>query len=311
MECTQKRLKSLAFSFISLTIIFIIAVIVIPIVIKKSVESDLRKKTIPTIFNTDIWAQFPGKIKSKTSHIFKVLDYSSDDSLNIKDTLVLEEKTSYNNFYYNENRDKITFYTDSEFNLDEPKPKNNSIKTINLGMFEAIESFSNPTDYQKGINSILYLFNKVLNSPDLFIRKIFSYDLFNNVLKNETIIRENILNKIEKEKADKILSTEEIYKKYSFKTLYGFYNWIKILNIPEKIDKSSWLYDLFNLTENDINSILGKDTYLNNKYIQFNSDLATKFNCDNKTLCGNEIFYNQLLSGEVLFHTGRCTARGI
>ena len=304
MECTQKRLKSLAFSFIALTIIFIIAVIVIPIAIKKSVESDLRKKTIPTIFNTDIWAQFPGKIKSKTTHIFKVLDYSSDDSLNIKDTLVLEEKTSYNNFYYNENRDKITFDTGSEFNLDEPKPKNNSIKTINLGMFEAIESFSNPTDYQKGINSILYLFNKVLNSPDLFIRKIFSYDLFNNVLKNETIIRENILNKIEKEKADRILSTEEIFKKYSFKTLYGFYNWIKILNIPEKIDKSSWLYDLFNLTENDINSILGKDTYLNNKYIQFNSDLASRFNCDNKTLCGNEIFYNQLLSGEVLSYFG-------
>ena len=304
MECTQKRLKSLAFMFIALTIIFIIAVIVIPIAIKKSVETDLRKKTIPTIFNTDIWAKFPGKIKSKTTHTFKVLDYSNDDSLNIKDTLILEEKISYDKFNYNNDRDKITFDTNSEFNLDEPKPKNESIKSINLGMFEMIESFSNPTDYQKGINSILYLFNKVLNSPDLFIRKIYSYDLFNNVLKNETIIRENILNKIEKEKADKILSDEEIYKDYSFKTLYGFYNWIKILNIPEKIDKSSWLYNLFNLTEIDINSILGKDTYLNNKYIQFNSDLANKFNCYNKSICGNEIFYKQLLSGEVLSHFG-------
>ena len=304
MKCTQKKLKNLAFIFISLSVLFIIAVIVIPIAIKKSIESKLRKKTIPTIFNTDIWAEFPGKINSKTTHTFKVLDYSDKDSLNVKDTLNLEEKTSYHNFENNKNSDKITFDVRSEFSLDGPKPKNNSIKSVNLGMFEAIESFSNPTDYQKGINSILYLFNKVLNSPDLFIRKIFSYDLFTYLLKNETLVRENILNKIETEKADRILSDEEIYKNYSFKNLYGFYNWIKILNIPEIIDKSTWLYDLFNLTENEINSILGKDNYLNNKYIQFNSELASKFNCYNKSICGNEIFYNQLLSGEVLSYYG-------
>jgi hypothetical protein len=82
--------------------------------------------------------------------------------------------------------------------LEKSKQANDSIKSINLGMFELLESFSNPSIYQKGINSILYLFNKVLNTPELFIKKIFSFDLFTTLLTNETLVRETILKDIEK-----------------------------------------------------------------------------------------------------------------
>ena len=298
MAKTQKILKIIAFIFLTLTVLSIIAVIVTPIILKKNIESNYRDKTIPSKDNIDIWAKFPGEIKSKETHTFKLLDYSQD-SLNVKDSLILEEKTMYDNFEYEDNN-KIKFDAKSTFNFDDQKPKNDSIKTINMGMFETLEYFSNPDKYQVGINSILYLFNKVLISSDLFIRKIYSYNLFKNYLNNETKVRDTILKGIYTEKADKILSNEEIYANYSFKKLSGFYKWIKILNSQEKISKSLWLYDLFNLTENDINSILGNDSYLYKDYLKFNSDLSKQFNCFNEAFCGNEIFYKQLLTGEVL-----------
>ena len=298
MANTQKKLKIIAFIFLTLTVLSIIAVIITPIILKKNIESNYRDKTIPSKDNINIWAKYPGEIKSKTTHTFKLLDYSQD-SLQVKDSLILEEKTMYDNFEYKDNN-KIKFDAKSYFNIEEPKPKNDSIKSINMGMFETLEYFSNPAKYQIGINSILYLFNKVLVSSDLFIRKIYSYYLFINLLNDEAKVRETILKDIDVEKADKILSSEEIYEKYSFKKLPGFYNWIKILNIPEKISKSSWLYNLFNLTENDINSILGNNSYLYTNYAQFNMDLSKQFNCLNENYCGNEIFYKQLLTGEVL-----------
>ena len=101
MAISQKKLKGLAYVFLSLTVLFIIAVILIPIIIKKSVESKYRDKTIPNQFNINLWAKFPGDIKSKTTHTFKILDYS-EESLKIKDSVVLEEKTAYDKFeFYN------------------------------------------------------------------------------------------------------------------------------------------------------------------------------------------------------------------
>ena len=284
--------------FLSLTILSIIIVIVIPIVLKKKIESNYRDKTIPRNNNINLWAKYPGEIKSKTTHTFKVFDHSKEP-LNIKDSLILEEKTSYDNFEFKDNN-KIKFDAESFYDIVEPKPNNDTLKTINLGMFETLEYFSNPPKYQIGINSILYLINKVFSSSDLFIRKIYSHYLFTNLLNDEATIKKTILRGIEEGKANKILSDEEIYEKYSFKKLSGFYQWIKIFNIPEKIYKSTWLYDLFNLTDNDINSILGKDSYLYNTYKEFNSNLSKRFNCSNETFCGNEIFYKQLLTGEVL-----------
>ena len=74
------------------------------------------------------------------------------------------------------------------------------------------------------------------------------------------------------------MSTDTKYSKYSFKTIAGFYQWVKILQKPEEINAASWLSDLFELTNDEINSILGDDQYLNNEYVKYNAELVTTFN---------------------------------
>lgn len=74
------------------------------------------------------------------------------------------------------------------------------------------------------------------------------------------------------------MSTDTKYSKYSFKTIAGFYQWVKILQKPEEINAASWLSDLFELTNDEINCILGDDQYLNNEYVKCNAELATTFN---------------------------------
>ena len=107
-------------------------------------------------------------------------------------------------------------------------------------MFETFETLSNPTKYQKGINSLQYLLNKAFPKPDLFIRQIFTYDLYTNLIVDDDRVRETLLKNVEKEKADKILNDQT---EYSFKKITGFFKWIKILGLPEEIEKATWFTD--------------------------------------------------------------------
>ena len=295
---SQNKMKILAYTFCVLTILLIIVVILVPILVKNNVKSKYTKKTKPKIDNTNLWAKFPGDIKTKTTHSFNILDYYESNNSKIKDSLVLEEDILYDGFIFTEKEKKITFDAKTQYNLTK-QPKNESIKTFNLGMFEAIETFSNPTKYQEGINSLVILFNKAFIKPDLFIRQLLAYDLHHKLIEDESIARNFILNNIEKEKADKILSDKDEYSQYSFKNMLGFYEWVKILGLPEEIEKANWLSDLFGLTEDDINSIVGDNSYLYNYYIDFNAILASKFKCEDNRICGKELFYAQLLGGEI------------
>lgn len=303
MALSQKQLKIIAYIILSIAILLILLVIFIPIIIKKGIESDYQEKTIPSQNNINIWAKFPGDINSKTTHTFKFFDYS-DNSLIIKDSISLIENTSYDNFIFDDGNNKINFEVKSEFKMEKIQLKEDKIKTINMGMFETLETLTNVPKYQVGINSIIYLFNKVFDSPELFIKKLYCYDLFTNLIYDEDKVKKIILNEIEQYKVDRILSEKTLYEKYSFKKIEGFYNWVKLINNKEKIEKANWLYDLFNLTETDIAHILGKDSYLNNYYIDLNKNLAKKFECLNESFCGNEIFYRQLLTGEVISYFG-------
>ena len=295
----QKKMKIIAYTFCAIAVVLIILVIVLPIVIKDNVKSKYTKKTKPKIDNTNLWAKFPGDIKTNTTHSFHILDYYENNNSKIKDSLILEEDILYENFNFSEKEEKITFDAKTQFKLLN-QPKNESISILNLGMFEAIETFSNPTKYQEGINSLIFLLNKAFIKPDLFIRQLFAYDLYNDLIIYEDKVRTFILNNIEEEKADKILSDEEEYSQYSFKSILGFYEWVKILGISEDIEKAKWLSDLFGLTENEIDSIVGINSYLNNFYIDFNIVLANKFKCENNRFCGKEIFFSQIINGEVL-----------
>jgi len=291
----QKKTKVVAFTFCAITILLIILVIVLPILIKNKVKSNYIEKSRPHSDNTNLWAKFPGDIKTKMTHTFNILDYSENDP-KIKDSLTLEEEIFYDNFNFTDKEDKLLFDAKSKFKISNT-PKNETIKTFSLGMFETFETLSNPTKYQKGINSLQYLLNKAFPKPDLFIRQIFTYDLYTNLIVDDDRVRETLLKNVEKEKADKILNDQT---EYSFKKITGFFKWIKILGLPEEIEKATWLTDLYKLTSSEINSIIGKNNYLHTYYINYNIKLAYQFDCQNKKACGNELLYTQLMSGDVL-----------
>ncbi len=121
------------------------------------------------------------------THTFNILDYSENDP-KIKDSLTLEEEIFYDNFNFTDKEDKLLFDAKSKFKKSNT-PKNETIKTFSLGMFETFETLSNPTKYQKGINSLQYLLNKAFPKPDLFIRQIFTYDLYTNLIVDDDRVR--------------------------------------------------------------------------------------------------------------------------
>ena len=297
---SQKKMKIIAFSFCGISILLIVLVIVLPIIIKNKIQSDYTKEAGPKSDNINLWAKFPGEIKTSIIHTFNILNYSKNNSSKI-DSLILEEEIQYDNFNFTKNEKEIFFDGIYKYKLLN-QPKNDSIKTLSLGMFETIETLSNPTKYQKGINSLQYLISKLFPNPDYFIRQLFSYGEYKNLITDN--VRNTILKNIDKEKADKILNDQGEYALYSFKKISGFYNWVKILSLSEEIRKAAWLTDLFGLTEKDIDLILGENSYLYNYYLDYSKNLAEKFSCKDKNFCGNELLYNQLMTGEVIKSIG-------
>ena len=299
--CCQNKMKALAYTFCVITLLLVVLVIILPIIIKNNIKSKYTKKTLPETDNTNLWARFPGEIKSKTVHTFSIFDYSDNNKPKKIDSLSLEEQILYDNFNLTEKKDKLNFDAKYQYKVSS-LPKNNSIKTLSLGMFEALETISNPTKYQKGINSLAYLLNKAFPRPQLFIRQIVTLDWFKNLIVDEDNLSK-IFNNVTKEKVDKILSDKEEYAEYSFKNIKGFYKWIKILGLPEEIEKANWLSKTFELSDDEIQSILGFDSFLNSYFISYNEALAALFKCENK-VCGIELLYKQLLTGEVLKTVG-------
>lgn len=287
----------LGICFCLLTLMLIILVIVLPIVRKSNAMDDSSSKSVPRLDNTNLWAHFPGELSSTINHKFQVVEYS--DNLNkatIKDSIDLIEEVKYDNFNYSESEDKMYFDAKSEFKVEKQETKNEKINTLNMGLFETLETISNPQAYQLGINSIQYLLNKAFQSPDSFIRHLFSEYYFKNDLQDKAKVLETILKDVESTKANKILSSDS---EYSFAKVSGFYQWVKILAIPYSITKATWLTTVFDLTEAEINSVLGKEQYLNEKYIEYNQKLAKTYECEDEKACGFEIIYTQLISGKV------------
>ena len=281
--------------------ILITLAIVVPILKKDKIPDDYRGKSTIKSDNTNLWAAFPGDLKSTTKHTLNVLEYADGDALSAKETIELEEKINYTEIQVNEADKRAYFFANSTYELKKNESaKNEKIKTLSLGLFETLETLSNPPEYQKGINGIQYLFNKVFQSSDLFIKHLFAYVYYNTSLQDDGAVRETILKDVEKRKADKILSNLEKYEKYSFKKMPGFYQWVKLLENSEEVKKATWLVDLFELTQNEIDSILGDNQFLHQQYLKYNTDLSTKYNCTDPQNCGNEIIYNQLISGKVL-----------
>jgi hypothetical protein len=75
----QRNMKIFALTLVAIIFLLIILVIMLPILIKSKIESNLKERTTPHSDNTNLWAKFPGDIKTKMIHTFKFLDYSENN----------------------------------------------------------------------------------------------------------------------------------------------------------------------------------------------------------------------------------------
>ena len=280
---------------IVVTVVLLILVIALPILRKNDAETESTEHSTPAKDNIDLWAKFPGELKTQTTHTFKILKYEDDmKSASVNYTIKLNESTKYDNFEFG---NQIKFDAISTFNVipDQTKTKNAKIKTISLGLFETLETLSNPEKYKQGINSIAHLIRKAFQSPDIFIRHLYSYKLSISLTPEE--VKNLILNGVESSKQDAIVSGDS---EYNLKSALGFDNWVKLLDNNEEIKNAKWLSEKFGLTTEEIDSVFGKEGYLYKQYIEFNAFLSKTFDCKNPDFCGAEIIYSQLINPDVV-----------
>ena len=295
---TTNQLNLIGFISVSIATLMLILTIVLPFLIERQKTNDFTQKCAPKTDNTEIWAKFPGELHSTLNHNYEVFSYSQNDTskayeIKSVSNFSIKEEVKYQNI--TEKDDTIYFNANRTYTYVEDKKKENEetkINSVNMGYFEALETLTNPTLYKTGINSLRYLFSI---EPDLFVRELFTYTLFNKL--NETIIRENILNNLSEEKIERILNAED---KYSFNNYTGLFQWIRILGLKNRISKASWLSNLFKLTDDEISYILeNRDNYLMSEYINYNKELSKTFHCYIENFCGIELVFTQLINGSV------------
>ena len=305
-KLSKNHLNCIGIIAISIATLMLILVIVLPIMLKTKQKNDFTAKSLPTLDNINLWAKFPGDLKSTLIHKYGIFDYKLNSEnqyqIEIKSNISIEEKVAYDNFTQNEEKDTIYFYANRTYNYtDEKSNEEITINSINMGLFETLESMTYPPLHKQGINSINYLLTRVLIEPDLFLRELFTYDLINKIKKNDTIIKTKILYNIPNEKVEKIISKNETYINYSLNSNHGVFEWVKIMGLKDKIEKANWLSELFKLTKDEILSILeNENAYLISEYKQYNLDLANTFNCENKEKCNIELLYEHLVNCTVI-----------
>ena len=303
---SKKTLNAIGIICVVLATIMLILVIVLPNLLKRQMKKDYIEKCNPSMDNTNLWASFPGELNSKLLHTFSFFDYETvnekDKSykINLKSNVTIEEQVKYTNFKKEENT--IYFFNNRTYKNVADKSKNEDIpiNSINLGLFETLETMSYPPLYKLGIDSIYYLKKKVLLDSDLFIRELFAYKLLKELSIED--MKNYILTEVSPKKIELIFDSPNTkYNKYALNVSSGFYEWVKLIGSKEQITNANWLNDLFELTESEINSVLlNEDCYLVKEYAKFNKNLAEKFKCKNELNCGDELIYKQLRDSSVI-----------
>ena len=160
---SKKTLNTIGITSVVLATIMLILVIVLPNLLKRQMKKDYIEKCNPSMDNTNLWASFPGELNSKLLHTFSFFDYETvnekDKSykINLKSNVTIEEQVKYTNFKKEENT--IYFFNNRTYKNVADKSKNEDIpiNSINLGLFETLETMSYPPLYKLGIDSIYYL----------------------------------------------------------------------------------------------------------------------------------------------------------
>ena len=116
------RILGIISTIIALILLFL--VILIPILKSDQLEEDCSDKYIPKKDNTNLWASFPGQLKSSTKHVLNVFDYSKGlNNVTVKETVNLEEKTKYDNFTFDGKQSILMQNLNMNFKIKKKKTK--------------------------------------------------------------------------------------------------------------------------------------------------------------------------------------------
>ena len=279
--------------YITMAILFILFAIFIPIVMKDRMRFSFMDKTKLDKDNINLWGKFPGDLKTELNHNFKFFDYSqSKNSLSlINSSIIINESIDYNITSTDQNNDHINIYSKKNYELKNDS-KIDNINSISMGIFELLETLSNTPEYQKVSNSMKYLFEKIIGNEEVFNKKLYAINSHKTL--DEKTLKE-IFKKIKSEDVKDKLYKDEIY---GFNKLSGYYRWVILINNSSLYNNVLWIKDTFDLSNEEIESILGKENYLNQEYEKFKKSLIDIFKCPS-TGCGDLLIYYQLINRKI------------
>ena len=280
--------------FIILSVLFLLIAIFVPMILKAKKKQTSRNKSTPHSDNIKLWAKFPGDLETQLNHTFQFFDYSkvniSNDGIPLSNSkIILNELIDYNITNYDDKKDVIFFDSKKIYNiLNESEYKN--ITSVSMGIFELLETLTNQPLYQRGINGIKYLIDKIIGNSESFTKKLFTVYSHDSLIYDEERLKKILFSKIKSEKVkDKLYSDEN----YGFKTIKGYYKWIIILGNDNLIQNSNWINEEFSLSKEEIYSIVGNDTFLHRYLNAFSNKIGNELKCDNND-CGEKLIFYQL-----------------
>ena len=293
---------------ISIASLFVLLIVVVPILARKSFSSEYIIKSNPSMENTNLWAKFPGDLKSVLTHNFIFFDYdkvqeenTTKNVLLMSENITLDENIAYSEFKQGDDGKSIFFSNNRNYSIKDNISEKVHFDNINLGMFEALETMAYPPLYKLGINSIYYLTKKYFLEEDLFIKELFTYYIKDQI-NADTCINQILKDIPENTKSNILDITNEPFKTYSLLTKNGLFEWIKLLgSSDDKIKAAKWPEDIFHLDIDHIHSILkNDDCFLIDNYKTYKNNIFKKYSCNNEIKCSEKLLYKQLIDSSVI-----------
>ena len=226
-----------------------------------------QESTSLDVEHSDLWGKFPGRLKTTLKHSFSFFDYSkvAEDpkaNLTLNKTISFKESVSYEDFVKSD--DQISFKVKRNYELL-TKNEDEKVTLPSFGLYEYLHTVSNPSSYQIGISSIMYLTEFVEAYQNNFERQMFIMANSRTFLQEEQKICDTFFKGISQEKCHFVYN----HKLYGFNKLDLIFKWVKLLGDPTEIQATKWLKTILKLTDLEIDSVLGEQSFLNKYYEQF------------------------------------------
>ena len=198
----ENKFKVLFGVFLGLAVVTAIIVGMLPFLLESSLSSQGVSNVKLDLNNSE--GKVPGELKQQLKHTFTLFDYSTvkDKNVSLSNTsITFDEKVLFTELKYDDKSDEITGKATKEYTIAN-KTSDEKIKLPSLGLFETLETLSNPELYQQGIIGAVYL-QKLFQSSDDFILRLFPFYAKINHFKDEKTAKEDFLKDLSKEVQDK------------------------------------------------------------------------------------------------------------